>query len=96
MTNWSFTLIMESCDHHYADNSKTMPAAFFHNLERICNDMRTSTLRDTPHVHFARDAKTLSEAIRSAIRDVKAAGLETKHVEIEPDMLLKELSFAYR
>ena len=54
-------------------------------LYGCCNDGTLSTIAGVPQIHFHRAASSLVDAIRSAIGDVRAAGLDVEHVEIEPD-----------
>ena len=39
------------------------------------------------HSAFHREASSLEEAIRSAIRDVRSAGFDVELVEMQPDLL---------
>ena len=53
------------------------------------NDGTISTIAGTPYIHFHREANSLEEAIRSAIDDVRGAGISVSRVEMEPDSLLQ-------
>ena len=46
-----------------------------------------STSERVTRIDFCRDAPTLEEAIRSAIGNVNAAGLQVARVEIEADAI---------
>lgn len=52
-------------------------------------DGTISTVGGVPQVHFHREAGSLEEAIRSAIRDVRSAGIGVVRVEIQPDAVLQ-------
>lgn len=53
------------------------------------DDGTLSTVAGVPQIHFHREATSLTEAIRAAIRDVRATGLDVARVEIEPDAVLQ-------
>jgi hypothetical protein len=53
----------------------------------ICNDATVAIIAGSAHIHFHREAKSLENALRSALRDVNEAGLAVKRVEMEPDTL---------
>ena len=53
------------------------------------DDGTLATVTGVPQIHFQRAATSLAEAIRAAIRDVRATGLEVTRVEIEPDSVLQ-------
>jgi hypothetical protein len=57
------------------------------NLYGAFNDGTISTIAGVPQIHFHRQAATLEEAIRSAVSDVRAAGIDVERVELHPDML---------
>jgi len=57
-------------------------------LYGIFNDGTISTICGVPQIHFHRRAKSLEKAIRSAIEDVRASGLNIVRVEMEPAALL--------
>lgn len=46
------------------------------------------------YLHFDRRAKSLDEAVRSAIADVNAAGFRVRRVEIEADSLTPQKAAA--
>lgn len=48
------------------------------------NDGTISTIAGIPRICFHRESRSLEEAIRSAIRDVRSAGADVVRVEIEP------------
>ena len=55
--------------------------------EAGCDDGTVSTSERVTRIDFCRDAPTLEEAIRSAIGNVNAAGLQVARVEIEADAI---------
>ena len=56
--------------------------------EAGCDDGTISTSRGVTRIDFARKARGLKEAIRSAIANVHAAGLEVLRAEIAPENLV--------
>ncbi|MGH3449227.1 MAG: hypothetical protein ACRDQW_00560 [Haloechinothrix sp.] len=50
-----------------------------------CADCSLLVEGEVTLLRFHREAKSLKEAIRSAIADVNAAGYHVAHVEMEPD-----------
>ncbi|HEX7449139.1 MAG TPA: hypothetical protein VF306_16415 [Pirellulales bacterium] len=77
-----FTLVLaQEPDEDQAD---TLYATF--------QDGTIATVSGTPRIHFHREATTLIEAIRSAIRDVRSAGFETIRVEMQPETVLSSAS----
>lgn len=59
------------------------------NLYGIFDDGTISTIAGVPQIRFHRAAASLEEAIRSAIGDVRSAGLDVALVEMEPDAVLQ-------
>ena len=57
------------------------------NLYGIINDGTLSTITGTPQIRFHRESLSLEDAIRSAIDDVKSAGIKVVRVEIEPEAI---------
>ena len=55
--------------------------------EAGCDDGTVSTSERVTRIDFCRDAPTFEEAIRSAIGNVNAAGLQVARVEIEADAI---------
>lgn len=53
------------------------------------NDGTISTVAGVPQIHFHREAKSLEEAIRSAIGDVCSTGFDVARVEMEPSAVLQ-------
>ena len=73
---WRFTLHLKDV--------KEMTMELSDNLyEAGCRDSSPSSSRGRSEVSFDREATTLQEAIRSAVSDVRKAGIEVDHVEIE-------------
>lgn len=58
-------------------------------LYGIFNDGTISTVHGVPQIHFHRQAESLEEAMRSAIGDVRSAGLGVSRVEMEPGAVLQ-------
>ena len=58
--------------------------------EAGCDDGTISTSEGVTRIDFCRVSPSLDEAIRSAISNVKAAGLRVSRVEIEADSLLAQ------
>ena len=54
-------------------------------LYGIFDDGTISTTAGVPQIRFHREARTLEEAIRSALMDVNAGGGQALRVEIEPE-----------
>jgi len=54
-------------------------------LYSIFGDGTISTVAGVPQVHFHREARSLEEAIRSALADISSAGFRVARVEMEPD-----------
>jgi hypothetical protein len=46
--------------------------------------MMISTIAGVPQIHFHREARSLEEAIQSAIGDVCSVGFDFVRVELEP------------
>lgn len=53
-------------------------------LYGIFNDGTISTIAGIPQIHFRREARSLEEAIRAALGDLRSAGLGVTRVELEP------------
>jgi len=53
--------------------------------EAGCDDGTVSTSQRVTRIDFCREAATFEDAIRSAIGNVNAAGLQVARVEIEAD-----------
>ena len=53
------------------------------------DDGTISTIAGVPQIHFHRRARSLEEAIRAAIGDVRTAGFDVARVEIEPDAMVR-------
>ncbi|HPM79944.1 MAG TPA: hypothetical protein PLF81_04565 [Candidatus Anammoximicrobium sp.] len=54
-------------------------------LYGVFNDGTISTIAGVPQIHFHREARSLEEAIRAAVGDVRSAGFGVERVEMEPD-----------
>lgn len=58
------------------------------NLYGTFDDGTILTIAGVPQIQFHRQAATLEEAIRSAVRDVRSVGFDVERVELLPDALL--------
>ena len=58
-------------------------------LYGMFSDGTISTIAGIPQVRFHREAPSLEEAIRSAMGDVRSAGLDVARVEMEPEAVLQ-------
>lgn len=56
-------------------------------LYGVIGDGTISTIAGVPQIQFHRQAPTLEEAIRSAVRDVRSVGFDVERVEMLPDAL---------
>lgn len=54
-----------------------------------CDDGTPGTCNGVFSIDFHREAKSLEEAMRSAIKDVRAAGYEVARVEIEAEAIVQ-------
>jgi hypothetical protein len=54
-----------------------------------CKDGTPGTCRGVFSIHFHRQADSLEAAIQSAIQNVKTAGYEVEHAEIEPKSIVE-------
>ena len=75
MKEHQFTLILTSDPNE--EQAEQLYATF--------DDGTISTIAGVPQVHFHRRAKSLEEAIRSAIGSVRSAGFDVARVEMEPN-----------
>ena len=57
-------------------------------LYGVFDDGTISTVAGVPQIHFHREATSLEKALRSAIGDVRSAGLDVQRVELPPDSVL--------
>lgn len=57
--------------------------------EAGCSDGSISTSGGVTRIDFHRKASTLEAAIRSAIKNIQAAGFPVAHVVIEPESLVR-------
>jgi len=71
----SFTLILDGIREATEEAAEALYGSF--------DDGTFSSSGGVASIDFTRDAETLLEAIRSAIRDVRKAGFEVSRVEIE-------------
>lgn len=76
MRSYDFTLILKGVvkfDRHLMD-------ALY---ESGCDDGNLALSNGRPQIRFSRESKSLKEAIVSAIRDVRSAGVEVLRVDLE-------------
>jgi hypothetical protein len=79
MKEHQFTLILTS-DPSEAEADK---------LYATFDDGTISTIAGVPQVHFHRTARSLEEAIRSAIGNVRSVGFDVARVEMEPNAVVQ-------
>ena len=81
MTCWEFTLILQGV-HEMTD-------ALANDLyDAGCDDATVGCSGGLARASFSREATSLQDAIRSAVRDVQRAGCDVARVEIEHDELV--------
>ena len=56
-------------------------------LYSIFNDGTIATVANTPQIHFHREARSLEDAIHSAIKDVRSAGFDAIRIEMKPNAM---------
>ena len=62
-------------------------------VERLyerCDDATAGSCNGVSHVHFDREARSLNEAIASAVADLKMCGLDVERIEIDPADVLDD------
>lgn len=77
---WRFTLHLKDVAEMTMDLSDRL-------YEAGCSDSNPSSTGGRAEVSFHRDAGTLQDAIRSAVANVRSAGIEIDRIEIEGDDL---------
>lgn len=87
MENFSFTLILSG-------SAPVTPERADALFEAGCDDGTYGSRAGVPYITFTRRARTLREAVRSAIRDVNRAGFDV--ARIEPDDLVTASGIAER
>ena len=60
-------------------------------LYGIFQDGTITTAASVPRIHFHREARSLEQAIRSAIADVQSSGIEVERVELQPESVIQSL-----
>ena len=80
---WRFLLHLKGIDSFSDDQAEALYGG-------RCSDGTLSSSTGRAWIGFDRDAPTLQDAIRSAVADVRQAGLEVDHVEIEEQELVEE------
>ncbi len=81
MTKYEFTLILRGS----LELTEEIADKLF---EAGCDDGSPGTCSGVFSIDFHREAGSLDEAIRSAIRDVRSAGFDVARVEMEPDAVV--------
>lgn len=80
---WRFTLHLKGIDSFSDEQAEALYGG-------RCSDGTLSSSAGRARIGFDREAATLQGAIRSAVADVRHAGLEVDHVEIEEQELVEE------
>ena len=80
---WRFTLHLKEIDSFTDEQADALYGGG-------CSDGTLSSSAGRARIGFDREAATLQDAIRSAVSDVRRAGLEVDHVEIEEQELVEE------
>ena len=80
---WRFTLHLKGIDSFTDEQADALYGGG-------CSDGTLSSSAGRSRIGFDREAATLQGAIRSAVADVRHAGLEVDHVEIEEQELVEE------
>ncbi|MEK6262799.1 MAG: hypothetical protein AABP62_29730 [Planctomycetota bacterium] len=80
---WRFTLHLKEIDSFTDEQAGALYGG-------CCSDGTLSSSAGRAWIGFDREAPTLQDAIRSAVADVRQAGLEVDHVEIEEQELVEE------
>ena len=75
---WRFTVRLKGIDALTDDQMEALFAAG-------CTDAVPASSSGEAWIDFDREASTLEEALRSAVRDVRRAGLRMAHVEVEEE-----------
>jgi hypothetical protein len=78
MAKYEFTLILAGAPELTEEAADRL-------FEAGCNDGTPGTCNGVFSIDFHRQAPSLEEAIRSAIANVKSAGYEVEHVEMEAE-----------
>lgn len=75
-------------DHEFTLILKTDPNdSVAEKMYGIFQDGTLSTIAGLAQIDFSREADHLETAIRSAIADVRSAGIEVERVELQPEAL---------
>lgn len=80
---WRFTLRLKGIEEFTNDIANRL-------YEAGCCDGTLSSSNRRAEIGFDREAKTLNDAIRSAIANVRSVGLDVERVEIEEQDLVDE------
>lgn len=83
---WRFTLHLKGLEEFTNELANRL-------YEAGCDDGTLSSSNHHTEIGFDREAKSLNDAIRSAISNVRSVGLDVERVEIEEqDLIDKELA----
>lgn len=82
MHKYHFTVFLSGLSEITEDASHAL-------FEAGCDDGSPASCDGSVWVNFHRDARSLEEAIRSAVANIREAGLEPLRVEIDRDDLLE-------
>ncbi len=77
---WLFTITIKDLDEFTDAQADAL-------YEAGCSDGTLCSSDGRAYIHFDRESESLHKAIRSAIADIEAAGLEIDHIEIDRDEL---------
>lgn len=80
MKNHRFTLILDGLSEMTEDVTNAL-------YEAGCDDGSPGSSESVTHIAFDREAESLEEAIRSAVSDVRKAGLSVERVQIDDEAL---------
>ncbi len=77
---WQFTITIKDLDEFNDAQSDAL-------YEAGCSDGTLCSRDGSAYIHFDRESDSLEKAIRSAIANIGAAGLEIDHIEIDREEL---------
>lgn len=89
MTTWSFEFVLSGFD---KPTEEALDALF----EAGCDDASLLVRGTTPVLQFDREAKSIEEALSSALRDVKQAKVGATVLRVEPDDLVSAADISRR
>ena len=77
LKNHEFAVVIENCD---LEDDNFLDTLF----EAGCNDCLPVRMNGVNKLHFDRDGENLTDAITSALQNIKSAGAEAVLIEIDP------------